>query len=61
MEFLIELNLEFDNYFHFFLLIFIYLSIQVCTACSNDTVEFMRLEELKEPRVREIEGSFGYE
>ena len=37
------------------------LSIQICTYFENDSIEFMRLEELKEPSIREIEGSEGYE
>ena len=64
-ECLIELNLVFDISFpsssSYITISFWYISIQVCTACWNDSVEFMCLEELKEPRVREIEGSVGYE
>ena len=61
-ECLREWNLEFD-----ILLIFLLVSIysfvfnQICTYNQNDSIEFVRLEELKEPRVREIEGSVGYE
>ena len=30
-------------------------------SAQNESVTFVRLEELKEPTVREIEGSEGYE
>ena len=65
-ECLIELNLEFDIIFDFFLpfiqLLFLFcLSIQICTYCQNDTIVFMRLEELKEPQVKSIRGEEGYE
>ena len=35
------------------------MSIQVCTYKKDESVEFMRLEELKEPGVREVYGR-GY-
>ena len=41
--------------------LFLFLSIQICTRNPNDSIEFVRLEELKEPTMREIEGSVGYE
>ena len=61
-ECLIELNLEFDILFYFrFLMPLVFLSIQVCTWCKNESIEFMSLEELKEPRVKHVEGERGYE
>ena len=39
----------------------IYLSLQISTFCVGDSVEFMRLEELKEPSVKSIDGEEGYD
>ena len=36
-------------------------SIQICTHWENDSIEFIRLEELKEQTVREMQGNAGYE
>ena len=43
------------------LCICLFISIQVFTMYKNDSIEFMSLEELKEPRVKHIEGEEGYE
>ena len=59
-ECLIELNLEFDISFPFYSTS-IYLSIQISTKFQNDIIEFMRLEELKEPSINSIDGEEGYE
>ena len=59
-ECLIELNLEFDISFPYYSAS-IYLSIQVCTYFQYDSIEFMRLDELKEPRVKSMDGEEGYE
>ena len=63
-ECLIELNLVFDISFPSYstsISIYVLISIQICTAFQNDSIEFMRLEELKEPRVKFIDGEEGYE
>ena len=39
----------------------IYLSIQICAYYQNDSIELMRLEELREPRVKSIDEEVGYE
>ena len=50
-------------YFLFIYSSFIYLVtfIQLSTVFQNEIVTFMRLEVLKEPSVREIEGEKGYD
>ena len=65
-ECLIELNLEFHicfSFLAFFLTssisICFLISIQICTAYLNDSVEFVRVEELKEPSVRYMERGVG--
>ena len=58
-EFLIELNLVFDISFPSYSA-FIYSSIQICTKFQNDSIAFMRLEELKEPSVKSVRGEVGY-
>ena len=42
-----------------YIFISLIISIQVCTYKKDESVEFMRLEELKEPGVREVYGR-GY-
>ena len=49
----------FHLYYYYYCLL-IFTSVQICTSYRNDSIEFVRLEELKEPRVREIEGEKGY-
>ena len=45
-----------------FLFIPLLISIQICTYCQNDSVEFVRLEELKSPSVvGDINGEEGLE
>ena len=68
-ECLIELNLEFDISFPYYyysssisiLFDYSYLSIQICIYYQNESFEFVRLEELKEPSVQSIDGEKGYE
>ena len=36
-------------------------TLQICAAYLNDSIEFVQLNELKEPGVREIEGEEGME
>ena len=65
-ECLIELNLEFDASFRFYcshisLLFLLFIYIQICTWCPNDTIEFVRLEYLNEPSVKSIPGEEGIE
>ena len=45
----------------YFYLVYLFISIQICTYFQNDGIEFKRLEELKEPRVKSIDGEEGYE
>ena len=60
-EYLIELHLEFvDNLFPYYSAS-IYLSIQICTSYQNESFEFVRLEEPKEPQVKSIPEEQGYE
>ena len=47
-------------YYHRLFLLFISI-MQVCTYWENDSIEFVRLEELKEPSVKSIDGEKGYE
>ena len=54
-------RVEFGVCYFISLLSSFHLSIQICTYAQNDTIEFMRLEELKEPRVTSIDGEEGYE
>ena len=61
-ECLIELNLVFDISFvsSSSCSTCIYFSIQICTYYQNDSIEFVRLEELKEPSaVRGMEEEVG--
>ena len=70
MECLIELNLEFDIFllfpsyssssFSVSILFVLFISIQIGTLFENDSIEFMCLEELKEPSVKSIDGEEGY-
>ena len=63
LAYLIELNLEFDLLFPSYYspsFSSVYpVCIQICTCYKNESMEFVRLEELKEPRVKEIEGQDG--
>ena len=66
MECLRELNSEFDVSFPSYsystsISICLLISIQISTVLKNESIEFMRLEELKEPRVKSIDGEEGYE
>ena len=66
-----ELNLEFaisfpsSLFFYCFCFCFYFvcllISIQICTYAQNDSIEFIRLEELKEPTVKSIPEEQGYE
>ena len=61
-ECLIELNLQFDIYsISICLFTRIYLSLQICTGFQNDSIKFVRLEELKVPTVIRVEGEEGIE
>ena len=55
-----ELNLVFDIFFLYYSAS-IPLSLKICTKHQNDSIEFMRLEELKEPSVKDIDGEEGFE
>ena len=64
MECLIELNLEFDCILLSHCYTYstsIVLRIQVCTLRHNERIEFMHLEELKEPSVKSIDKEEGIE
>ena len=51
-ECLIELNLEFDISFSFYIHYFVFFaSLQVVTYNQNDSIKFVSLEELKSPTV----------
>ena len=50
-------------FIHFFVHVYSFnsllISIQICTLAKDNSIEFMRLEELEEPGVREVYGR-GY-
>ena len=58
------MNLEFDSLFFFFFFIcfsLYILYIQVDLGDTNSGIEFVRLEELKKPSVKPIEGEKAYD
>ena len=58
----LEFDISFPYYFSYIPLLFLeFLSIQICTYNRNDSIEFMRLEELMEPSVKRIPEEEGYE
>ena len=61
-ECLIKSNLLFDILFYLpFLFVYLLVSLKVNTYWQNDAIEFLRLEELKQPNVRSLEGEEGIE
>ena len=65
MEYLIELNLEFEVFFSrsllFFLIFCYHFLLKICTYAPGDEIEFLGFQELREPRAKSISGEEGYE